>query len=411
MRVSELTGKPARASTAARMLALLAAAEFLGMTAWFSATAATPALIAEFDLGAGGAAWLTMAVQAGFVAGTLVSAIANLPDVLNPRRLFAIGCVVAALANALVTQADNAATAIALRMLTGAALACVYPPGMKIAAGWFADRRGLALGVIVGALTAGKAFPHLLQALLGDAGWRTPMLVASVLTIVAGALVITVVRDGPHVPPTSRFDPRAVTRLFTIPGARQATFGYLGHMWELYAMWTWIAAFAVASLEAGGAGDPSRDGSIVAFVAIVSGTVGCIVAGYLGDRVGKARVAAAAMVVSATCCAVTPLAFGASTVVLVLLVSVWGFAVVADSAQFSALVAEHSDRRYVGTALTVQICLGFLLTTVTIRLTPEIAAAVGWRWAFLLLVPGPLAGIWALRSLLGSERGQRQLRP
>jgi MFS family permease len=237
------------------------------------------------------------------------------------------------------------------------------------------------------------------------------MLVASVLTIVAGALVITVVRDGPHVPPTSRFDPRAMTRLFTIPGARQATLGYLGHMWELYAMWTWIAAFAVASLEAGGAGDPSRDGSIVAFVAIVSGTVGCIVAGYLGDRVGKARVAAAAMVVSATCCAVTPLAFGASTVVLVLLVSVWGFAVVADSAQFSALVAEHSDRRYVGTALTVQICLGFLLTTVTIRLTPEIAAAVGWRWAFLLLVPGPLAGIWALRSLLGSERGQRQLRP
>ena len=393
------------------MLALLAAAEFLGMTAWFSATAATPALIAEFDLDAGGAAWLTMAVQAGFVAGTLVSAIANLPDVLNPRRLFAIGCVVAALANALVTQADSAATAIALRMLTGAALACVYPPGMKIAAGWFADRRGLALGVIVGALTAGKAFPHLLQALLGDAGWRTPMLVASVLTIVAGALVIAVVRDGPHVPATSRFDPHAVTRLFTIPGARQATFGYLGHMWELYAMWTWIAAFAVASLEAGGAADPSRGGSLVAFVAIVSGTVGCIVAGYLGDRIGKARVAAAAMVVSAACCAVTPLAFGASTVVLVLLVSVWGFAVVADSAQFSALVAEHSDRRYVGTALTVQICLGFLLTTVTIRLTPEIAAALGWKWAFLLLVPGPVAGIWALRSLLGSERGQSQLRP
>jgi MFS family permease len=179
------TGKGTRPSTAARMLALLAAAEFLGMTAWFSATAATPALIDEFRLDAAGASWLTMAVQAGFVAGTLASALANLPDVLNPRRLFAIGCGVAAAANALVTQAPDGTTAIALRALTGAALACVYPPGMKIAAGWFLERRGLALGVIVGALTAGKAFPHLLQALLGEAGWRTPMLIASALTIVA----------------------------------------------------------------------------------------------------------------------------------------------------------------------------------------------------------------------------------
>lgn len=382
------------------MLALLAAAEFLGMTAWFSATAATPALVAEFRLDAGGASWLTMAVQAGFVAGTLVSAAANLPDVLNPRRLFAAGCAVAAIANALVTTAGDATVVVALRALTGAALACVYPPGMKIAAGWFADRRGLALGVIVGALTAGKAFPHLLQALLGDAGWRPPMLIASALTLLAGGIVVAVVRDGPHVPVTSRFDPRAVARLFTAPGARAATFGYLGHMWELYAMWTWIGVFAVASLEAAGASNAARGGSLVAFVAIGSGTAGCVLAGYLGDRAGKARVAAAAMLVSAACCAISPIVFGAPVVVLVALVLVWGFAVVADSAQFSALVAEHSHRDYVGTALTVQVCLGFLLTTVTIRLTPEIADVVGWKWAFLLLVPGPLAGIRALRPLL-----------
>jgi MFS family permease len=382
------------------MLVLLAAAEFLGMTAWFSATAATPALIDEFKLDSGGASWLTMAVQAGFVAGTLVSAVANLPDVLNPRRLFAVGCVIAAIANALVTRAGDATTAIAMRMLTGAALACVYPPGMKIAAGWFAERRALALGVIVGALTAGKAFPHLLQALLGDAGWRLPMLIASGLTVIAGLIVITVVRDGPYVSATSRFDPHAVTRIFTTRGAREATFGYLGHMWELYAMWTWIAAFCVASLVAAGASDPAHEGSFVAFIAIVSGTVGCVAAGYLGDRVGKARVAAAAMVLSAICCALTPLVFGAPTAVLVALVAVWGFAVVADSAQFSALVAQYSDRDYVGTALTVQTCLGFLLTTVTIRLTPEIAAAVGWKWAFLFLVPGPAVGLLALRPLL-----------
>jgi MFS family permease len=386
------------------MLMVLAAAEFLGMTAWFSATAATPALIAEFQLDADGASWLTMAVQVGFVAGTLVSALANLPDVLNARRLFALGCIVAAAANAMVTRATDPGTAIAMRLLTGAALACVYPPGMKIAAGWFLERRGLALGVLVGALTAGKAFPHLLQALIGDAGWRTPMLVASGLTLAAGVLVVAIVRDGPYVPATSRFDPRAAFRLFTTPGARQATLGYLGHMWELYAMWTWVAAFATASLLAAGGADPARGGSTIAFVAIASGTIGCVLAGWLGDRAGKARVAAAAMIVSGACCAITPFAFGAPAAVLVLLVSVWGFAVVADSAQFSALVAEHTERDHVGTALTVQTCLGFLLTVVTIRLTPFIADAVGWRWAFLLLIPGPIFGVLALRPLMRLSR-------
>jgi MFS family permease len=384
------------------MLALLAAAELLGMTAWFSATAASPALVAEFGLDTGGASWLTMAVQAGFVAGTLVSALTNLPDIVNPRYLFAGGCAAAAVANALVTRADTGTTAIALRLVTGAALACVYPPGLKIAAGWFAHRRALALGVVVGALTAGKAMPHLLQALFGGAGWRAPVLIASALTIVAGVLVVTLVRDGPHVASTAPFDPHAVRRLFANRGARQATFAYLGHMWELYAMWTWIAAFGAASLAAAGSPDSVRGGSLLAFVAIASGTVGCVVAGYLGDRLGKARVAAAAMGLSAACCALTPVAFGAPAATLLALVAVWGFAVVADSAQFSALVAEHS-RDYVGTALTIQICLGFLLTAVTIRLMPEIAAAVGWKWTFLALIPGPLAGIWALRPLLANR--------
>lgn len=385
------------------MLVVLAAAEFLGMTAWFSATAVTPALIDELHLDAAGASWLTMAVQAGFVAGTLVSAIANLPDVLNPRRLFAIGCVIAAAANALVTRAPDGGTAIALRLLTGAALACVYPPGMKIAAGWFLERRGLALGVLVGALTAGKAFPHLLQALMGDAGWRAQMLVSSALTLVAGALVAVLVRDGPYVAATAPFDARAVTRLFTTPGARQATLGYLGHMWELYAMWTWVGAYATASLAASRASDPSRLGSFIAFAAIVSGTIGCVLAGWYGDRTGKARVATAAMIVSGLCCALSPLIFGGSAAALVVLAAVWGFAVVADSAQFSALVAQFTERHHVGTALTVQTCLGFLLTLITIRLVPAFADVVGWRWAFLLLVPGPVSGIVALRPLLRNK--------
>jgi MFS family permease len=383
------------------MLAALAVAEFFGMTLWFSATAVTPALVNEFQMSTEYAAWLTMAVQAGFVAGTLGSAIANLADVLNSRILMCLGSLAGAAANAAVLVAPNAEFVIAFRFLTGVSLACVYPPGMKLAAGWFRDRRGLALGVLIGALTFGKAFPHLLTAVYG-AEWRQPMLVASALAIIAGALVLAVVRDGPYVAATAPFDRHAVRRIFTTPGTRLATFGYLGHMWELYAMWTWIAVLATASFAASGLANASSSGSLAAFAAIGSGTAGCVLAGLVADRVGRARVAMWAMWISAASAALTPLVFGGPAVWFFLLVVVWGFAVVADSAQFSALVSEYSPRDHVGTALTLQTCLGFLLTIVTIELLPRAAALVGWRWASLLLVPGPLAGIVAMRRLPGA---------
>jgi MFS family permease len=380
------------------MLAALAAAEFFGMTLWFSATAVTPALVAEFQMSPEQAAWLTMAVQAGFVVGTLGSAIGNLADVLNARVLLFLGSLTGAAANAAVLTASSAEAVIVCRFLTGVALACVYPPGMKLAAGWFRDRRGLALGVVIGALTLGKAFPHLLTAMYG-ARWREPMLFVSVLAIIGGTLVLAVVRDGPFVAATAPFDRHAIRRIFTTPGTRFATLGYLGHMWELYAMWTWIAVLATASFVTAGVANPSSAGSIAAFLAIASGTVGCVVAGIMADRIGRARVAIWAMWISATSAALTPLAYGGPAVWFFVLVAVWGFAVVADSAQFSALVSEYSPRDHVGTALTLQTCLGFLLTIVTIELLPRVAALAGWRWASLLLVPGPLAGIVAMRRL------------
>ncbi len=381
------------------MLAALAAAEFFGMTLWFSATAITPVLVAEFAISSERAAWLTMAVQAGFVAGTLASAITNLADVLNARVLLFLGALAGAITNAAVLWAPSGDAVIGLRFLTGVSLACVYPPGLKLAAGWFRDRRGLALGVIIGALTLGKAFPHLLTAIYGSA-WRQPMLVASGLAIIGGLLVLIVVRDGPYVAATAPFDPHAVRRIFQSRGARLATLGYLGHMWELYAMWTWIAVLATASFTASGLADAAATGSIAAFVAIGSGTAGCVVAGWLGDRIGRAEMAMMAMAVSAACAALTAVVFGASPFWFFVLAVVWGFAVVADSAQFSALVSEYSPREHVGTALTLQTCLGFLLTIVTIEALPRFAGAVGWRWASLLLVPGPVLGIWAMRGFL-----------
>jgi len=381
------------------MLALVGLAELLGMTPWFSASAVSSGIVAEYHLTSAQAAWLTMAVQAGFVAGTLVSALLNLADLVSARWVFGAGCIGAAIANALVTAAPSPVEAVAWRFATGTALALVYPPGMKIVAGWFTGRRGAALGVLVGCLTLGKAVPYLLAAVSGGS-WRSMMLLSSWLAAAGGALVITTVRDGPYVTAVAPFDPRAVLRVFTRRGTRLGVLGYLGHMWELYAMWTWVGVYVAASLAARGTHDANRLGALAAFVAIGAGALGCVAAGFFADRKGRARVAAWSMMISATCCALTVPAFHAPYAVLLVLVGVWGFSVVADSAQFSAIVSETSDDEYVGTALTVQTCLGFLLTMISIRLTSAASAWLGWQWAFLLLLPGPILGVQAMMALM-----------
>jgi len=379
-----------------RMLALIAVGEVLGMTLWFSATAAAPAIGAEYHMDVAARAWLTMAVQAGFVVGTLLTAVTSLADAITARRLFAIGCVLGALFNLSITSAPSSAAIIALRFGTGMSLAWVYPPGMKMAAGWFLDRRGTALGIVVGAVGVGSAFPHLLAWAGAALPWRSLVGASSILAIGAAAIVISTVTDGPYVSASAPFDRHALNVVLRNRGTRLAMLGYFGHMWELYAVWTWIAAFAAASLaQAAG----SRTGSLVAFVTIAAGAVGCVVAGNWADEWGKARVAGAAMIASAACCVMSPFVFGASLTVLFALAIVWGFTVVADSAQFSALVTDHTPRTHVGTALTLQTSAGFLLTMLSMRLVPPVSEMAGWRWAFVFLAPGPILGAMAMWRL------------
>jgi len=383
------------------VLAVLAASELCGMAPWFSASAVAPALSRVWRLDTAGAAWLTISVQLGFVAGALVSALLTLSDRWSARRLVA-GCAwLAGLATLGVAFAPGPGAGIALRMLTGAALAGVYPPGMKIVAGWYREGRGLAIGVLVGALTLGSALPHLIRWAVPAEYWRPVLDIAAAAALLGGLLVLLVPHDGPFATPAPPFTWRAAPSILADRAVSLANLGYLGHMWELYAMWTWLAAFVAASEVARTGGDSTGSGApaFITFAVVGSGALGCWLGGKYADRWGRTLITSVAMTVSGACALAVGLVFGRPLPVLVPLLLVWGVTVVADSAQFSAAVSELAARELVGAALTLQTSLGFLLTCLTIYLLPWVAARMGWRWSMSLLALGPACGVWAMLVL------------
>ena len=383
-----------------RPLILLSLVELFAMGLWFGVSAVAPQIAAEWHLDPATTAWLTLAVQLGFVAGTLLSALLNLPDIVSTRYVLAVSALCAAIANAVLSLfAHSAGPAIALRFLTGVFLAGVYPPGMKLIATWYRHRRGLALGALVGALTLGKASPYLVNA-FGSKQWRINAGFASAMAIVAVVIVVAFVREGPYALPNQPFDVTQIAKAFRNRGVRLANFGYFGHMWELYAMWTWAPVMIRASLAA--SGDPPFFAEAASFVVIGAGAIGCVVAGRVADRIGRPIVASAAMIVSGACCIAIGFFYGHSPIALLVIAAIWGATVVADSAQFSACVTELGDPRYVGTALTIQTCIGFLITTVSIRMMPPLVARLGWQHAFAALAIGPFLGTMAMLRLRGA---------
>ena len=383
-----------------RALGLLSLAELLALSLWFSASAVLPALSREWGLGDAGRAGLTIAVQAGFIAGTLAAALTNLPDVVPPRALMMWGALAGAVINAVLALAtEHLVPALVLRFLTGVCLAGTYPPAMKIAATWFREGRGLAIGLLVAALTVGSATPHLIRGLT-DLPWRHTLLAASVLAA-AGALAVTLVTEGPYRFPPARFDLKMATAVLRERGPRLACLGYFGHMWELYAMWTWLGAFLAASLETRGGGSfAGLNASAATFACVgLAGGLGAYAGGALADRWGRTALTMAAMALSGLCAVLIGFTFAGPPLATLLVALVWGGTVVADSAQFSTAVTELAPAAYVGTALTTQTCLGFALTMASIWLVPSVVGLVGWRWAFAMLAIGPGLGVLAMGRL------------
>lgn len=374
------------------------------MSLWFSASAITPQLRSIWGLTTAEAGWLTTIVQLGFVCGTAVAAILNLADVVPAGRLFSVSALLGAVANAAILAAPGFPTALTLRFLTGFFLAGVYPPAMKMTATWFQKERGFAIGVIVGALTVGKATPYLVRA-IPHVGVRQVVLTSSVGALIAAILVATTYRDGPFPFAPRPFSWNQVRDVVRVREWRLATASYLGHMFELYAFWTWIPAFLAASVAASERVRAPRLISLLAFTTIAIGGAGSVWGGLFADKRGRERLVSISLFMSGSCCLLSGVLFGGPIWVLGALAMTWGFFVIADSAQFSTLVTESVPAHTVGTALTIQTSLGFLLTMLPMQLVPVIAQRTGWRWGFVILALGPLAGLAAIRRFAVVRRG------
>lgn len=382
---------------------MIAAAEILVLSVWFSASVVSASLQRLWDLNAVEVAFLTASVQLGFVVGAVASSLLGIADRYNGRWIFAFSAAAAALANALFVLCGSWEAGMLLRLLTGVAMVGVYPVAVKLVTEWAPARRGVAVGILVAALTLGSALPHLILFADINTPWQVVLLASSGLALAGAAIIVFLLPDSPVSPQGSvaQVSLSSLRSVLANKAAMLADYGYFGHMWELYAMWVWFPAFVYASFAARGEpGSLTAAAALIGFLTIgVGGASGSVVGGFLADRFGRTAVTSAAMAISGACALTIGLAYGGPPWLVVGLGMVWGVAVIADSAQFSAAVTELTDVEYVGTALTLQTAVGFLITVVSINVIALAKGVIGWQWLFVPLAIGPFLGVYAMLRL------------
>lgn len=380
------------------------------LSLWYSASVIAPELKDAWRMDANAEAWLSASIPLGFVIGSLVSSFLGMADRFNPRSVFAISAFSGALLNGLLILASSSVTGILLRILTGITLAGVYPIAVKMLSGWFPKKRGLAIGILIAALTLGSSLPHFIIIFFASFNWKMMILCSSGFALLSAFIILFLVKDAPVASKNMPFSFKLMKKVVKNKPVMLANYGYFGHMWELYAMWTWLPAFLTASFLTYSADTPQWFIALASFISIgIAGGIGCVVGGLLSDRIGRANLTIVSMAISSVCCVAIGFTFG-QFIWLTLLVSiVWGASIIADSAQFSAAVSESAETEYVGTALTFQMCIGFLLTIISINLIPVFQQIIGWEWVFTLLAIGPILGIVAMLPFKHFESTNRTI--
>jgi MFS family permease len=381
-------------------LVLISLAELFALSLWFSATAILPELKLAWNLNDSTSAWVTSSVQLGFIVGAFVSSFLGIPDRLNSRKLFAFSAIFGAIINFFLVFVSHAGIGFLLRFLTGVSMAGIYPTAVKLVAQRYPNHRGLAIGILIGALTLGSALPHSIVAFTSGINWKVVITASSILAVIGSGLMFLLVRDVTVSSKNTKVNIRLIGEVIRNKKVMLANYGYFGHMWELYAMWTWLPAFLTFSLSYHLLDLDKWYSHLLSFLIIgLAGAVGCVLGGYYGDKIGKTKLTIVAMIVSGTCAILIGFTLPFSIWLTVILAFLWGMSVIADSAQFSAIVTEYAAEEYTGTALTFQMAIGFLITVVSINLLPIVQNIIGWNLVFILLSIGPVLGVISMIKL------------